>query len=74
MLNDIEYMRLWIKGLPQSLGWDDVINALVSTHGQRGGNQARVSMENMLSGADDDMLNKIGVAVTHIGQRVCHEL
>lgn len=74
MLNDIEYMRLWIKSLPQSLDWEHVINALVSAHGEKGGNHARASMENMLSGADDDMLNKIGVAVTNIGQRVCYEL
>lgn len=70
MLNDIEYMRLWIKSLPQSLDWEHVINALVSAHGEKGGNHARASMENMLSGADDDMLNKIGVAVTNIGQRM----
>ena len=70
MLNNIEYMRLWLKGLPDSLCWDDVISALETAHGEKGGRHARSSMESMLSGADDDMLNKIGVAITHIGQRV----
>ncbi|XP_068717844.1 BAI1-associated protein 3-like [Montipora capricornis] len=70
MLNNIEYMRLWLKGLPDSLCWDDVISALETAHGEKGGRHARSSMESMLSGADDDMLNKIGAAITHIGQRM----
>lgn len=73
-LNDIEYMRLWLKTLPESLGWEDVINALVVAHGERGGKHARTALENMLSSSDEDMLNKIAAAIEHIGQQVCCDL
>lgn len=69
-LNDIEYMRLWLKTLPESLGWEDVINALVVAHGERGGKHARTALENMLSSSDEDMLNKIAAAIEHIGQQM----
>ena len=70
-LNDIEYMRLWLAKLPESLGWEDVINAMMVAHGERGGKHARTALENMLSSSDEDMLNKIADAIEHIGQRVC---
>ena len=70
-LNDIEYMRLWLSKLPENLGWEDVINAMMEAHGERGGKHARTALENMLSSSDEDMLNKIADAIEHIGQRVC---
>ena len=70
-LNDIEYMRLWLKKLPESLAWEDVINAMMVAHGERGGKHARTALENMLSSSDEDMLNKVAVAIEHIGQQVC---
>ena len=69
-LNDIEYMRLWLKKLPESLGWEDVISAMMVAHGERGGKHARTALENMLSSSDEDMLNKVAVAIEHIGQQV----
>lgn len=69
-LNNIEYMRLWLSKLPEKLGWEDVINALITAHGERGGKHARSALENMLCSADDDMLNKVADAIEHIGQRV----
>ena len=70
-LNDIEYMRLWLSKLPENLGWEDIINAMMAAHGERGGKHARTALENMLSSSDEDMLNKIADAIEHIGQRVC---
>ena len=64
-------MRLWLSKLPENLGWEDVINAMITAHGERGGKHARSALENMLCSADDDMLNKIADAIEHIGQRVC---
>ncbi|XP_020607339.1 BAI1-associated protein 3-like isoform X2 [Orbicella faveolata] len=69
-LNDIEYMRLWLSKLPENLGWEDVINAMMAAHGERGGKHARTALENMLSSSDEDMLNKIADAIEHIGQRM----
>ena len=73
-LNDLEYMRLWLAELPESLGWDDVVNAMAKAHGERGGQHARSSMENMLSSADEDMMNKTARAIEHIGSqvRICY--
>ena len=70
-LNDIEYMRLWLAKLPERMGWEEVINAMMVAHGERGGNHARTALENVLSSSDEDMLNKVAAAVEHIGQRVC---
>ena len=70
-LNDIEYMRLWLAKLPESLDWEAVIDAMMVAHGERGGKHARTALENMLSSSDEDMLNKIADAIQHIGQRVC---
>ena len=64
-------MRLWLSKLPEALGWEDVINAMMSAHGERGGQHARTALENMLCSSDEDMLNKIADAVEHIGQEVC---
>ena len=64
-------MRLWLSKLPENLGWEDVINAMMAAHGERGGKHARTALENMLSSSDEDMLNKIADAIEHIGQRVC---
>ncbi|CAH3143387.1 unnamed protein product [Porites evermanni] len=69
-LNDIEYMRLWLAKLPERMGWEEVINAMMVAHGERGGNHARTALENMLSSSDEDMLNKVAAAVEHIGQRM----
>lgn len=69
-LNNIEYMRLWLSKLPENLGWEDVINAMIAAHGERGGKHARTALENMLSSSDEDMLNKIADAIEHIGQRM----
>ncbi|KAJ7390160.1 BAI1-associated protein [Desmophyllum pertusum] len=69
-LNDIEYMRLWLSKLPENLGWEDVISAMMDAHGERGGKHARTALENMLSSSDEDMLNKIADAVEHIGQKM----
>lgn len=69
-LNNIEYMRLWLSKLPEMLGWEDVINALTTAHGERGGKHARSALENMLCSADDDMLNKVADAIEHIGHRM----
>ena len=67
-------MRLWLSKLPENLGWEDVINAMMAAHGERGGKHARTALENMLSSSDEDMLNKIADAIEHIGQRVCFTL
>ena len=64
-------MRLWLAKLPERMGWEEVINAMMIAHGERGGNHARTALENMLSSSDEDMLNKVAAAVEHIGQRVC---
>ena len=73
-MNDIEYMRLWLARLPESLGWEDVINAMTVAHGERGGKHAQTALENMLSSSDEDMLNKIADAIEHIGQQVCYDV
>ena len=57
--------------MPENLDWEDVINAMMAAHGERGGKHARTTLENMLSSSDEDMLNKIADAIEHIGQRVC---
>lgn len=63
-------MRLWLAKLPVRLGWEDVINAMSTAHGDRGGKHARIAMEKMLSSADEDMLNRIGSVIQHIGEQV----
>ena len=63
-----------MAGLPESLGWKDVIDAMATAHGERGGKHARAALESNLSSADEDMANKIANAIEHIGQQVGHSV
>lgn len=67
MLNNIEYMRLWLLKLLENLGWEDVINVMIVVYGERGGKYVCIVFENMLFSLDEDMFNKIVDVIEYIG-------
>ena len=69
-LNDIDYVRMALKPLPEALAWDTIASNLEAENGPEAAKQSKEALHRFLLSADEDMRNQIALIVEKIGERV----